>query len=96
MTTIDLTTLADVHRSWALPTLKDAQKRFSREPNALNWHACLRAMLVFQQLEYAQRSVSVDRNKLMFDLESNPLGQWPDVICRATTGLTCADALRQG
>lgn len=93
MSTIDLTTLADIHRTWALPQLKDAQKRFAREPNALNWQLCLKAMMVHQQLEYAQRSVSVDKGKLWFDLESNPLGQWPNVICRATLGLTCAEAL---
>lgn len=91
--TIELHTLADVHKTWALPQLKDAQKAFNKQPTALNWKLCLTAMLVHQQLEYAQRSITVDRDKLLFDLESNPLGQWPEVVCRATLGISCADAL---
>lgn len=91
---IDLTTLDDVLTTFALPALKLAQKNFNKEPNAQHWTDCLMAMMVYQQLKYALRRSSVDRDKLMFDLESNPLGVWPDVICRATIGMTCADAIK--
>ena len=93
--TITLDTLQDVLRTWALPTLKDAQKAFNKQPTALNWRLCQRAMMTYQQLDGACTSVRVDRNKLMFDLESNPLSVWPDAICRATLGLTCDQALNQ-
>lgn len=91
---ITMTTLDDVLTTYALPTLKLAQKQFNKEPNAQNWTDCLKAMMVYQQLKYALRRSSVDREKLMFDLEHNPLGVWPDVICRATIGMTCADAIK--
>lgn len=92
--TIELHTLADVLKTWALPELKDAQKAFNKNPNGMNWNISLRAMLTYQQLEFALRSATVDREKLMFDLEHNPIGNWQDVICRATIRMTCADALR--
>ena len=92
--TIEITTLSDVLKTWALPELKDAQKGFNKHPTGLNWNRCLRAMLTYQQLEYALRSFAVDKEKLMFDLESNPVGHWQDVVCRATIRMTCADALR--
>lgn len=93
--TIDLTTLSDVHRTWALPALKQAQKAFNREPNAQNWTLCVKAMLVHQQLEWAARSTSVDKGKMLFDFESNPVGAWPDVVCRATLGIDAATAMRE-
>lgn len=91
---ITITTLADVCTTWALPELKDAQKRFNKHPNAANWQACLRAMLTYQQISYAAGRPVFDDGKLLFDLESNPIGHWQDVICRNTIGLTCAEALR--
>ena len=93
--TINLTTLSDVHRTWALPALKQAQKAFNREPNAQNWTLCVKAMLVHQQLEWAARSTSVDKGKMLFDFESNPVGAWPDVVCRATLGIDAATAMRE-
>lgn len=88
--TIELTTVADVRLTWALPTLKDAQKRFAKYPTAANWRDCTRAMVTYQQLCYCK---PWQIPKLMFDLESNPVGQWQDVICRNVLGLTCAEAL---
>lgn len=90
---IDLTTLADVQKTWALPNMRDAQKAFNKYPSASNWKDCLRWMMVYQQLDYACNKGRAITDKLMFDLESNPLGIWPDAICRATLGMTCADAL---
>ena len=91
--TIELTTLADVRNTWALPQLKDAQKAFNKCPNAVNWNNLTRTMLIYQQIEGVANRVGVDKQKLMFDLESNPVGHWGDVICRHTLGMTVADAL---
>lgn len=93
--TISLDTIYDVHRTWALPALKQAQKAFNREPNGQNWTLCVKAMLVHQQLEWAIRSTSVDKGKMLFDFESNPVGAWPDVVFRATLGMDASTAMRE-
>ena len=72
--------------AWALDSLKIAQRHFNKNPNAFHWNMCVRAMLVHQQIGTAVRSPWVDRNKLSFDLDNNPIGQWGDIICRATMG----------
>ena len=90
---LELNSLADVRLKWALPALKEAQKRFNKYPSALQWRECLRAMLVYQQLDYAQSSASVNTAALWVDLMARPFGEWEDAICRACTGLSCAEAL---
>jgi len=77
--------------TWATDTLKLAQKNFNKNPNAFHFHMCLRAMLIHQQLGNAVRSHAVDRAKLSFDLDNNPIGLWGDIICRATTGKDLCD-----
>jgi len=72
--------------TWALDSLKLAQRNFNKNPNAFHWNLCVRAMLVHQQLGIAVRSEWTDRSKLSFDLDNNPIGQWGDIICRATMG----------
>ena len=81
--------------SWAKNHLVNTQKNFNRNPSATNWNVCLRAMLAHQQLDFALRSSTVDRAKLFAELESSPLGDWQDLICLNTLGLSCADALNQ-
>lgn len=80
---------------WAKDHLVHAQKQFNREPNAVNWNVCVRAMLTHQQLGWALRSPSVDKNKLFKDLEQSPIGDWQDLICLNALGLSCADAIRE-
>lgn len=80
--------------TWAKSALADAHKAFAKTPNATNWDVLQRAALTYQQAEFANRSVSVDRAKLSFDLAQNPMGIWQDVICRATVGSGVRDALR--
>jgi hypothetical protein len=63
-----------------------AHKAFVKNPSATNWDVCTRAMFTHQQLQYAKRSPSVDREKLAFDLDANPVGAWQDIISRATCG----------
>lgn len=77
--------------AWALDRLKLAQRNFNKNPNAFHWNMCLRAMLIHQQLGNAVRSHSVDRDKLSFDLDNNPIGLWGDIICRATSGKDLCD-----
>ena len=73
--------------------LAEAQKAFNKNPSSTNWNVCDRAMMTYQQLKDICDLRHPDNGKLMFDLESNPLGCWEDVICRHTLGITCADAL---
>lgn len=80
---------------WAKDHLVNAQRQFNREPTATHWNVCLRAMLTHQQLGFALRSATVDRAKLLAELEQSPLGDWQDLICMNTLGLSCADALNQ-
>ena len=81
---------------WAKNNLVHAQKQFNREPTAVHWNVCVRAMLAHQQLGYALRSSTVDRDKLFRELEKSPLGDWQDLICLSVLGRSCADAIRQG
>ena len=94
-----MTTITNEHFdfpvSWSKNYLTTAQRAFSRNPNAVNWNACLRAMLTYQQLEYALRSSTVDKAKLFAELEGSPISDWQDLICLNTLSLSCADALNQ-
>lgn len=91
---IEFKKIYNVRSTWAEPHLKLAQRNFNKSPTALNWNLCLRAMLVYQQLAYACRSDSVDRQSLAAALECHSFEQWPDVICRATLGVDCNEALQ--
>ena len=79
--------------AWIKLTLKDKQAAFAKEPNALNWNLCLKAMYVHQQVKFAVRSVTVDRDGLMESLSQAPVGDWADTISRATTGMTVREVL---
>jgi hypothetical protein len=78
---IDMTTETLVKNA-----LTEAHKAFVKNPNATNWDVCVRAMFTHQQLQWAKRSSLVDREKLAFDLDHNPMGEWQNIISRATTG----------
>jgi hypothetical protein len=69
------------------------QRDFSKEPNAHHWQVLTRSMLAYQQTKYAIRSSSVDRVALTVALAAAPLGEWEDIVCRATLGMTAAAAL---
>ena len=73
--------------------LTQAQKEFIKNPTADNWRANTRAMLTYQQIMYAALTPRVDRAALVAAVGDAPFDQWPDVICRATIGLSCAEAL---
>jgi hypothetical protein len=72
-----------------------AQKAFNKLPNSTNWQVCLRVMFAHQQMGFAIRSHTVDREKLAFDLTANPRGEWQNIICRATLGLGMRDCIQE-
>ena len=74
------------YETWAKNALTRAQRNFNKNPNAMNWNLCLRAMFTYQQIQYAARSNSVDHEKLMFELDNSLIDMWQDIISRATTG----------
>ena len=74
-------------------SLTQAQKEFIKNPTADNWNANTRAMLAYQQIMYAALTPRVDRAALVVAVGDAHPDQWPDAICRATLGLSCAEAL---
>lgn len=79
---------------WAKSSLTNANKAFTKNPNATNWDVCLRAMFAHQQIDVAVRSRTVDRAKLVHDLVACPVGDWQNIICRATLGMDIRQCLR--
>jgi hypothetical protein len=80
---------------WSKDHLDNVQKKFNKDPNAIHWNICIKAMLTHQQLTYAVKSTKVDKDKLFRELEESPIGYWQDVICLNTLGLFCADAVNR-
>ena len=72
-----------------------AQKAFNKQPNSTNWQVCLRAMFAYQQIGFAIRSRTVDREKLAVDLHISARGEWQNIICRATLGLGMRDCIQE-
>jgi hypothetical protein len=72
-----------------------AQKAFNKQPNSTNWQVCLRAMFAHQQIGFAIRSNTVDREKLAVDLHISTRGEWQNIICRATLGLGMRDCIQE-
>jgi hypothetical protein len=80
---------------WSKDHLVNAQEQFNREPSALHWNVCTRAMLTYQQLSLAVKSASVDKTKLFRELEESPIAGWQDIICLNVLGMFCDDALNK-
>jgi hypothetical protein len=80
---------------WSKDHLVNAQEQFNREPSALHWNACSRAMMTYQQLSHAVNSASVDKTKLFKELVESPTDWWQDIICLEVLGMFCADALNK-
>jgi hypothetical protein len=95
MTTINEDIIEDMQavRDWALDNLVRAQRMYNNRPTATHWHVCVRAMLVFQQIDWATRASTVDHEALMLALDEAPGQDWGDIICRATLGMSVATAL---
>lgn len=91
ITSIDLAFPAQ----WSKDHLAHAQKQFNRDPSAVHWNVCVRAMLTYQQMQFALRSSTVNKDKLFHELSESPIGDWQDLICMNTLGLSCADAVNR-
>lgn len=89
MTAITLDTI----QATAKAELTRATKAFTKQPNAFNWIATTRAMLVHQQAQspFAHRTAT----ELCAKLAELPMGEWPDAIVVHTTGQTITQALDQ-
>jgi len=88
--TIDFTSTLE----WAKRMIDYTQRQFKKNPSSINWNECLRALFVYQQLEYATRSRTVDRDALLDTLAVTPLGGWGDAICIATVGTSVKQSLQ--
>ena len=95
MTTVTQSTNEQMQsvRAWALDQLVAAQERFNRRPTGTHWQMCNRAMMVYQQVDWAVDSPHVDRVKLIMDLDEASAIDWGDIITRATLGMSVASAL---
>lgn len=79
---------------WAKRSIDQTQRQFKKNPNSTNWNECLRALFIYQQLEYAVRSSTVDRDALSRKLDVTPLGAWGDAISIATVGTPVRESLQ--
>ena len=80
-------------QSTAKAELTRATKAFTKQPNAFNWIATTRAMLVHQQAQSAFAHRTAD--ELCAKLAELPMGEWPDAIVVHTSGQTITQALGQ-
>jgi len=72
--------------NWTRGRAKTSHNLFLRNPNADNWRAATRDMLVFQQAEYLSRSMrcAVEREQLLLTLQAADQREWPGLICLAS------------
>ena len=89
-----LTNPLALHVKWAKDALAAAHRDFAKNPSATHWDVLTRAAMTYQQIEWASRTHTIDREKLAFKLDSNPLGEWENLICRETLGVGVRTALR--
>jgi hypothetical protein len=87
MTAITLTSVQATIKA----ELARATKAFTKQPNAFNWIATQRAMLVHQQAQSAFAHRTAD--ELCAKLADLPMGDWPDAIVVHTTNQTITQAL---
>jgi len=92
--TTRLTSPLAIHVKWAKDALALAHRAFAKNPSATHWDVLQRAAMTYQQIEWASRTHTIDREKLAFNLDSNPINEWQNVICRATLGVGVRTALR--
>jgi hypothetical protein len=79
-------------------TLKMAQNNFNKYPNATRWNVQTREAFVYQQAFYFFGAVSrteEDRQALLLALTHEPNGNWGDVICKHSLGMTLLGALKE-
>jgi hypothetical protein len=70
---------------WGKAMLTATQKAFSKAPTSANWRNCLSAMLVHQQLCFADKHPTV-KATLILTLPMLEQSQWPEEIVQFCTG----------
>lgn len=78
--------------TYASKQLRSAQAKFAKNPNAGNWNACLRTMLVYQQAHYVLNGTR-DWSALFSTLERAYQDNWDAIICQHTLGQSVNEAL---
>lgn len=84
-------------KDWAKDELKVAQKIFLKNSTAQNWTEVLNAMLVWQQLDYVERSVipaTRAKQKDIIRILDIPRLQWAERIIMTILGMTIEQTLR--
>ena len=90
---IKRTLTPDTLRNWAFGQLSVAQHQFAMNPTAMYWSETITAMYVYQQVDYAVRSSTIDIAALLKKLAPMNQSVWGDVISMKTVGMTVRDAL---
>ena len=84
-------------KDWAKDELKVVQKNFLKNSTAQNWTEVLNAMLVWQQLDYVERSVILAtraKQKDIIRILDIPRLQWAERIIMTILGMTIEQTLR--
>lgn len=84
-------------KDWAKDELKVVQKNFLKNSTAQNWTEVLNAMLVWQQLDYVERSVipaTRAKQKDIIRILDIPRLQWAERIIMTILGMTIEQTLR--
>lgn len=93
------TTTANKMTAWKLGRhstvqLLSAQSAFAESPTSYNWHQTLRAMFVYQQVQYLLSHGLLFRlDALCEELTALPLEQWDDAISLYSVNMTVSDAI---
>ena len=77
---------------------QQASKDFIKYPSAINWTVQLRTAFVYQQAHHFFLSLSRSPNEkqnLLSMIDSEPNGNWGDVICQCALGTPLASAMRE-
>lgn len=90
---IKRTLTPDTLRNWAFGQLSLAQHQFAMNPTAMYWSETITAMYVYQQVDYAVRSSTIDIAALLKKLAPMHQQTWGDEISMTTVGLLVRDAV---
>lgn len=85
-------------KTWSKDSLRTANKEFLKNPSSTNWTACLRAMMVWQQVEYTDTSVmpaaKTNIRALEIQLGLMQAELWPDQIVKVILNMSMEEALK--
>lgn len=85
-------------KTWSKDTLRTAQKEFLKNPSSTKWTSCLRAMMVWQQVEYTDTSVmpaaKTNIRALEIQLGLMQAELWAEQIVKVILNMSMEEALR--